>query len=276
MSEEKKHIDINYTENINNVEIINHFHNSHEIIYILEGSASFEINNRTYNCQSGDLLFISNLESHNVKVNSYPYKRFFLFVEPRYIQTIVRDPLLISILKHRPAHFNHVIKLSEIHKTFFIDLFTKIAFENKTNHEFSQNKIECYLQILLIELFRNYKYAFPISYVNKSMSTILEIQKYIDENYKEEINLGSISKLFYINMYYLSHQFKEITGFSFKEYLILQRISKSKDLLFHTDSNITAIASESGFNNVNHFIRIFKKYEGVTPHQYRKKYSRIF
>jgi YesN/AraC family two-component response regulator len=273
MSEDLKYIDINYTENVNNLEITNHYHNSHEIIYILQGTASFQINNKYYDCKSGDLIFISNLESHNVKINSYPYKRFFLLIDPHYIQSIMKDPLLTSILKHRPGHFNHVISLSVIHKPVFMELLKNMHNENSLNYDYSQYKVECYLQLLLIELFRNYKDFFPLSHVNKSMGTILEIQKYIDENYKEEINLDNISKMFFINMYYLSHQFKEIIGFSFKEYLILQRISRSKHLLFHTNLDITTVAGESGFNNVNHFIRIFKKFEGVTPYQYKKKFS---
>lgn len=272
MSEQNKYIDINYKESSNNMSIVDHSHNRHEIIYILDGTASFQINSKNYQCKSGDLIFISNLEFHKVKINTYPYKRFFLLIDPQYLQTIMRDPLLTSILKHRPEHFNHVISLNNIHRSLFLELLKNMDNENKQNFDYCQFKLECYLQILLIELFRNYKDAFPISHINKSMAVILEIQKYIEDNYKEDINLDNMSKMFYINTYYLSHQFKEITGFSFKEYLILQRISRAKHLLFHTNHDITAISIESGFNNVNHFIRIFKKYEEITPYQYRKKF----
>lgn len=272
MVEEIKYIDINYTENTDNKEIINHYHNSHEIIYILEGTASFEINDKSYSCKSGDLIFISNLESHNVKISSYPYKRFFLFIDPQYFQSIMKDPLLTSILKHRPEHYNHVISLTDIHKHIFMEFFKNMHDENIQGYDYSGYKMECYLQLFLIELFRSYKSSFPLSHVHKSMGTVLEVQKYIDENYTEDINLEAVAKKFFINMYYLSHQFKGITGFSFKEYLILQRISRSKHLLLHTQYDITTVAAESGFNNVNHFIRIFKKFEGFTPYQYKKKF----
>jgi len=102
------------------------------------------------------------------------------------------------------------------------------------------------------------------------METILRIQKYLEDNYSEEITLEEVSRRFYINAFYLSHSFKKLTGFGFKEYLILQRISRAKDFLFHTPDDITRVSLNVGFNNVNHFIRIFKKYEGLTPLQYRK------
>jgi YesN/AraC family two-component response regulator len=264
-------IDVNYMETFEPMEIKNHFHNSHEIIYIEEGSASFNINNKTYICEGGDLIFISNLETHDAKIISYPYKRYFILVDPHYFQGLMHNPILTSILKHRPQHFNHVVNLSNEHKPIFRELLQKIDIENKNTTDFSQYKTTCYLQIFLIELFQYYKHAFPISSTNKSTNIILDVQKYLDENYKEDIKLEELAKIFFINMYYLSHQFKEVTGFSFKEYLILQRMSRAKHLLFHTSLDITNVCTESGFNNVNHFIRVFKKLERVTPYQYRKK-----
>jgi AraC-like DNA-binding protein len=74
-------------------------------------------------------------------------------------------------------------------------------------------------------------------------------------------------------MYYLSRLFKKVSGYTFKEYLILQRIANAKSLLVYTDYNVTQICMKSGFNNVNHFIRTFKKQEGITPYQYRKKFT---
>ena len=51
------------------------------------------------------------------------------------------------------------------------------------------------------------------------------------ENYKEDINLDLIENKFYINKYEVSRNFKKITGYNFKTYLILVRLSKAKDLL---------------------------------------------
>jgi YesN/AraC family two-component response regulator len=75
-------------------------------------------------------------------------------------------------------------------------------------------------------------------------------------------------------MYYLSHLFLKVTGYGFKQYLINHRISKAKDILLHSSSSISEVCVSSGFNNVNHFIRLFKQKEGRTPLQYRIKYSR--
>ena len=271
-SDLNSNIEIFYIENQDKLNLLNHFHNKHEIIYILEGSSTFHINNKKYICESGDVIFISNLESHEVRINEYPYKRFFMLINPKYLQATLKDPLLTSIFKHRPEHFTHVIKLNMEHKKNFTNLLEDIKLEFNSNLEYADEKISSYIKLLIIELFRNYKSAFPISPINKTTESVLKIQNYIEENYTEDINLQEISNEFYINMYYLSHQFKKVTGYSFKEYVILQRLIKAKELLFHSSKDITNIATECGFNSINHFIRIFKSYYEITPYQYRKKH----
>ena len=264
-------INITYKESLSKLEMETHFHNSYEIIYVLEGTAQFCISNKTYDVAPGNIIFINNLENHYLKAISYPYKRYFILIDPFCFQSIVNDPVLLSLFKNRPEHFNHTIYLSKELRSAVIQQFDNILGEVKNKKDYWEFAIESYLKGLLVLLFRNYQDAFPLISYTKPMETIFQIQKYIEENYTGEISLENVSKLFYIDKYYLSRLFKETTGFAFKEYLILQRISKAKERLFYTNDNITKVAADSGFNNVNHFIRIFKKYTGTTPLQYRLK-----
>lgn len=64
--------------------------------------------------------------------------------------------------------------------------------------------------------------------------------------------------------------FKQITGFNFKEYIIIYRLQKAKELLETTDKTISTIGLDIGFNNVNQFIKLFKLKENCTPLQYKK------
>ena len=63
----------------------------------------------------------------------------------------------------------------------------------------------------------------------------------------------------------LSLAFKEIVGISFKEYLVLFRLTEAKKLLLSSDLSISDIAEKVGYVNVNNFIRIFKEKENITP-----------
>lgn len=268
-------IDAVYHESHKELEIKDHFHNSYEIIYVLEGKTQYLINNKSYIVRSNSLIFINNMETHNIKVLEYPYKRYFILIKPEYFRSVINEPILSSIFKNRSDSFNHVIELSPGTVENIYGMIKNLYDELNEKGVFWEAAVKSSLYHLFIALYRNYNTYFPLNSLNGSMHTIVEIQKYVEEHYLEQISLEEISRLFFIDMYYLSRLFKTVTGFTFKEYLILQRISKAKDLLFHTNDNITQVCMNSGFCNVNHFIRIFKKYEGITPYQYRKKWSTL-
>lgn len=264
-------IDIVYDSTNSSVEMKLHHHNSHEMIYVEEGTVNFVINNREYTVKENSLIFISNFESHEFKVLSYPYKRYFILIRPEYFHSVIDEPILASIFKQRPEHFRHVIKIKE-YDGFVYKKIKNMYMEAKMEKEFKKSLLGSQLNILFVMLYRNYKNSFPVTVLDNAMKTIVEIQRYVDENLLNKITLKDIAMKFYMDMYYLSHLFKKVTGFNFKEYLILQRISKARELLAGSNDNVTLVALNSGFNNVNHFIRIFKKYEGITPYQYRKTF----
>jgi len=194
-------------------------------------------------------------------------------IDPKCFQKDFADPVLQSIFKQRPEGFQHFVKINEKSSFEVEKILFKMHTEYSKNNTFKQEVLNAYLVLLLIELYRDDPDIFPMTNGGKSADLISEIQKYIEDNYTEDISLEKVSKTFYTNMYYLSHLFKRYSGFNFRQYLILQRIAKAKETLLFTDENITNVAHSSGFNNVNHFIRIFKKAENITPYKYRKKFK---
>jgi len=262
-----------YNETFEELKMGKHFHNSYEIIYVLEGNAQFIINSKNYNIAPGSIVFISHLESHELKVTRYPYKRYYILINPHILQTVITDQRLTSILKNRPKGFNHVLELYNVEIDSVNGIFKKIKLESELAMDFYNISISALLQLLFVSLYRNHSKSFPLNSLDVTSSVILEVQKYIDEHYLEQISLKEVSDRFFLNMYYMSHLFKKVCGFSLKDYIVLQRISKAKDLLVQSNASILNVCTSSGFGNVNHFIRIFKKYEGMTPNKYRKKYT---
>ena len=142
-------------------------------------------------------------------------------------------------------------------------------FNNLSRH--SEDVVGYMLNLTVITLYRLFPQFFPGYSTGENYEMIDKIEKYIEKNYQDDILLSGTAKLFNCNMHYLSHLFKEITGYGFKEYLINQRLSKARELLLKTNHSIGEICALCGFGNVNHFIRMFKKKEMVTPLQFRKK-----
>lgn len=107
---------------------------------------------------------------------------------------------------------------------------------------------------------------------NKSDSKMADkMIKYIHENYYKDISLYDISEYFRLSHGYISTLFKYYTGENFKDYLNSYRVKKAKEIFKDTHLKVNEVADMVGCNHINTFIRIFKKYEGMSPSQYLLK-----
>ena len=92
---------------------------------------------------------------------------------------------------------------------------------------------------------------------------------YLSRNYMNPVTLEETAGHVGLNPAYFSTLFKQSCGSSFKEYLNMIRIEESKRLLSNTDYPILDIAISVGFEDQSYFSKVFKKYTGFTPKQYR-------
>lgn len=102
---------------------------------------------------------------------------------------------------------------------------------------------------------------------NKYIASAME---YIQSHYTDyTLSLDSVAQQIGIHPNYLSRLFKETMDINFVEYLNKQRIEKAKILLSTTRMTVKDIGFEVGFNSVQNYLRVFKKFENQTPTQYR-------
>lgn len=100
------------------------------------------------------------------------------------------------------------------------------------------------------------------------------VKKYIALNYSDSsVSLNSASDICGISSSYLSRIFIAYFNSGFSEYLNKYRIEQAKELMLTTDFTIAQIGDRTGFNSPQNFIRVFKKYQGETPGQYRGRCS---
>jgi AraC-like DNA-binding protein len=98
----------------------------------------------------------------------------------------------------------------------------------------------------------------------------LASKDYVMEHYSDcDLSLNSVAEAVGANSSYISRLFKEVLGISFIKFLTNCRIEHSLELLENKDIPIKDVASASGFNTIQNYMRIFKKYYGKTPGQYR-------
>lgn len=103
----------------------------------------------------------------------------------------------------------------------------------------------------------------------KNGNIIDKAKKYIAEGLSGDISLERMAKEVGISPYYLSKLFKESEGVTYIDYVIALRMDYAKEQLSHSDKSIKEICHESGYSDPNYFSRIFKKWTGQTPTEFR-------
>ena len=98
------------------------------------------------------------------------------------------------------------------------------------------------------------------------------IKDFIDEHYHDPISLQDIGVALNISPYYLSHVFKDMSGYSPIQYLLRRRLGEAQTLLISTDLPIIEIALMTGFETQNYFNAQFTKNVGISPKRYRDNY----
>ena len=100
------------------------------------------------------------------------------------------------------------------------------------------------------------------------------IREYIDKHYMEPITLQSMGEALHISQYYLSHVFKQMSGYSPVQYLLRRRIGEAQTLLITTDLSITHIAEMVGCDTQSYFNLQFTKNVGMPPNKFRHSVHR--
>lgn len=95
------------------------------------------------------------------------------------------------------------------------------------------------------------------------------VVQYIHDHYHEELSIEQFAGSLNMSVSHFSRTFKEEIGEKYVEYITKYRLATAKRLLIETDMKIEEIAERVGYLGSNAFIRIFRKYEGITPGKYR-------
>lgn len=97
----------------------------------------------------------------------------------------------------------------------------------------------------------------------------LQVVNYVRRHLSEPISVEAMAKEFYISRPYLSLKFKEETGQTLTDFILTEKTEEAKRLLRYTDKTSAAIGTYLGFSSQGYFSRVFKKYVGCTPGEWR-------
>lgn len=265
--------DIIAYRNLTNTVMDNHFHlhNNFEIYLFLQGEVNCFVEQSIYRLKKGTLLVFNNQEIHKSSVLSdKTYERIVINFHPRIAKKFsTKDTNLLSCFIDRKKGQNNAVLLSKKQLDVFLALATKLIDASQSAEYGNDVLTLTYLVQILIFINKVYKQdeiileQYPIS---KKLQDVLN---FIDEHLTEELTLDMIGDYFSTNKSYLSRQFKNETGSTIYNYILLRRISLAKQLLAE-GRNVSEACSLSGFNDYSNFIRTFKQVTGYSPTKYNR------
>lgn len=108
-------------------------------------------------------------------------------------------------------------------------------------------------------------------YNSHELERMSHIFTYIDQHYREELDMQQVANHVNMSYSYFSKYFKQATGKTFKQYVDFLRISEAEKLLLSGVYNVTETARQVGFNDVSSFNRTFKRVKTYSPKEIRTK-----
>lgn len=248
--------------NLENTEI--HHHVEYEILYLKSGKCIFTVNNNEKIIRSGEIIFIYPGIKHCVKKIS----------EKGEFITIIFDSSVFGEKDDSTRIFFETLKI----KNFLnlsgqllkqIEYIEKIDKKNDFTKEFHKKTLLMQIISYAVET-DQYKKTSPLNAgFKKSVCAIDNAINYIKQHFAENITLEEVLETSNYSKSHFIRLFKDCTGMSVTTYINKYRIEKACLNLIYTNKNITEIATENGFNNIQYFSRIFKNYMNCTPKEYK-------
>ena len=128
------------------------------------------------------------------------------------------------------------------------------------------------LDVILVRLERQRDLSFSDESAGPRSSREFElVRRYIDNHFKENLTLDQLAQLAHLNKYYLAHTFRAEFGTSPINYLISRRVEESRFLLRETDHTLSLIAQIELDSSLSYFSQCFRRVEGISPMEYRKR-----
>lgn len=261
-----------YSEESDSALLTSQAHFEYQMILVTAGTATFFINHQNHDLLPKSLIFISSLERHSFVFHGTGYHRYVASISGELIMSHIKDEELLSIFLQRPRGFCHVMQLSDSAYEMLLPHFMQMAQEFENQQPFYVSKSASLMLSILIDLYRLHPEFFPARSHTNISNAVLNAQRYINDHYGRKLTIQEIADANFISRHTLSLAFKDIVGITFKEYLVLFRITEAKKLLITTDLSIEEIGDKVGYQNVNNFVQIFKSREAITPLKYRKQF----
>ncbi len=233
-------------------------HADFRVCLVLDGSAVWEIDDRSYEISSGDIVLLNfRQKRHFTTFGGQGFRLCALCFSRAVFSNLHHFCFFLECVKNR----RHVIKKSPT-SNILLEIYKEMQENHPLRYELASAKFTEFFIKLEKEL--NYFFQTPTG-TDREM---LEILDYIDTHITSDISLSQLASKTGLTESSFSRRFSRLNGISFKQYVISQKIARAIMLLQTTNMKMVDLALECGFDSISGFYDAFKKQTGTTPSQF--------
>ena len=259
-----------------------HWHPEYEIIAVKSGRLALMLDEERIDAEAGDIVLLPEGTLHSGEPNACVYYCIVFSTD-----FLIKNPFsaeLRGLLCHRPTErlirAGDSPELSRVTDSLLGYLMRSPHTVSRETEESARGgravnaeTLICYG--LLLELFgvlaAEGRYSAEPSAANRHVRQLKSVLSLIETQYQREITLSELADAAGLSPKYLCRVFASLTGRTPMEYLNEYRLESACALLANTERGLLDVAYSCGFNDQSYFIKLFKRYKGVTPGEYRRR-----
>lgn len=249
-----------------------HTHDYIEAVYMCSGETTHIINGKQIKLKEGELLFLGQNATQEILPASEKDIAVNFIIQPAFFdktlemlgaeETPVKKFLISSLFDSEYQGYLHFKVAGVLPVQNLIEnlIWTLI---NNTSNKRNINQIT--MGLLFMQLLNH---TDKLSHESREDKAIMEIFRYIEENYRDG-SLKEAASLLHYDFYWLSHEIKNRTGKTYTEHLQEKRLSQAAFLLKNSSLSVEEVALAVGYENKSYFHRIFNEKYGTSPKKYK-------
>lgn len=250
-----------------------HVHDYIEVVYMCCGTTRHIINGDTIDLKEGELLFLSRSATQEIMpAGEYDIAVNFIVMPQFFDRTLAmltneETPIksfLTDCLKNTDSSTPYLyFKVSDVLpiRNLVENLVWSLIYKEPNKRQINQNTMGLLFLLLL-------NYTERLEYKNKDDELIINVLRYVEENYVNG-SLTELAESLHYEFAWLSREIKSRTGKNYTQLVQERRLAQAEFLIKNSDIKISEIARQTGYDNISYFHRLFNKTYKMTPKKYR-------
>lgn len=256
-------------------EVTLHAHRNYEFYYFISGEGRYTIEGTEYPLVPGCLLVMRDGEVHTAHLyGSASYERICINFAPETMPFLSEE--IRELYRSRPLGKGNYFKPDERSAAFIEACMERICSDKE--REDYEERARTILGMLLLELHRLKEHSGSVQEGGNVLvdeqrgnaETVRRMITYINENLTTIENSDSLAREFFFSKSYINRIFKQSTGSSVWDYIVLKRLIMARSLL-KEGKQACIVASECGFSDYSSFYRQYRRRFGISPQAAKRK-----